>query len=442
MPQNIILLILFIAGFFFPSTGISKEVKMNPVRFETKENGMVVQLLTRSSLPIVNVKVLVQAGAIYEPAEKNGLASLVAELLNEGTKTRSSQEISDEIDFIGGSLHASGGTDYVSLSIRVLKKDIEKGFDLLSDIMINPAFKEDEIERTRDEIISAIISEKDEPGLVAKKEFNRLLFGDHPYSRPLKGKEETLRAITRDDILNFYNSFYAPNNTIIAIVGDVDEKETRNLIKKYFGGWAKKKLDLPVIAQPKKIAHKVSVIDRQLTQANIMLGHIGISRSNPDFYPLIVTNFILGSGSTSRLYKNIREESGLAYSIYSYFDSLKHTGKFVVGLQTKNSSAKEAVEKALSEIRTIMREKVSNEELNDAKSYITGSFPLRIDTNSETASLLAFIEFYELGSDYFNTYRKKIEAVTLDEMLKVSKKYFDPVNYLLVVVANKEEAGY
>lgn len=408
---------------------------------EVLPNGMVLLHEERSALPIVRVVLAIKAGSIAEPAEKAGLANLTADLLNEGTEKRSSKQISDEIEFVGGELGTSGGADYITVTLSVLKKDVDLGFDLLSDIVLNPAFSEDEIKRKKAVIISSIMRQKEEPGIVASKEFKKAVFGTHPYGRPVEGTEESLDTITRRDIIDFHREYYVPNDAILSVVGDVTKNELHSLLDRYFKGWAKKDvLEKPLPVQGPLSAPKIIKIDKDLTQANIILGHLGIGRENPDFYAVSVMNYILGGGGfASRLMDNIRDNKGLSYDVHSFFSANKYGGSFQTGLQTKNRTANAAIGEILKEMERVRTEPVTDKELNDAKSYLTGSFPLRIDSNSKIASLLIAVEFYNLGLDYVDKYKRLIESVTKDDVLRVAKKYLDTKYYVLVVVGNMKQ---
>lgn len=406
------------------------------------ENGLTLLVAEKRALPIVTVQVVIKAGSFVEPQEKAGVANLTASLLVRGTKTRSALEISELIEFVGGSLTSQGGVDMASVGLTVLRKDLDLGLDLLADVLLHPAFEEQEIQRRVKEIVGAIRKKKEEPGEVAEEAFNALLFGDHPYGRPVEGTEETLKGISRKDIQAFYEAYYRPERTIVAVVGDVGFEEMVAKFQTLFGSWQRGEApDPPLPTPPPLEGPKVKKIHRNLTQAHIVLGHLGIRRENPDFYAVQVMNYILGSGGfASRLMANIRDEKGWAYDVDSHFIPRLQPGPFRASLQTKNETAQPALEEVLKEIRRIRSEPVSEEELNDAKAYLTGSFPLRLDTNAEIAQLLTGIEFYGLGLDYVERYPKLIEAVTREEVLQVAKRYLDPERFVLVVVADQEKA--
>ncbi|HET6364707.1 MAG TPA: pitrilysin family protein, partial [Nitrospirota bacterium] len=382
------------------------------------------------------------AGSTAEPEDKPGLASITASLLMQGTSRRSAGRINSEIDFIGGSLSVAGGNDFASASLRVLKKDIRTGFDLLSDVLMNPVFDQKEIDRKVKETLAEIQRQKEEPGIVAGEAFTKAVYGRHAYGRTNDDVAAYLPKLTRQDIFNFYTARYSPNRTIIAVVGDVNEKEIIALLQEYFKGWKRSDQPLPASVPPsvieKTVVHK---INKNITQANIDMGNIGISRENPDFYAVMIMNYILGGGGfSSRLMDNIRDNKGLAYDVHSVFSAQKEPGAFSVSIQTKNESANEVIAETLKEIRRIQTETVSDKELADAKAYFTGSFPLKMDTYAKIAGILTSIEIYNLGLDYPQKYSALINAVTREDIKRVAKQYLHPDSLVIVVVANLEKA--
>lgn len=420
-----------------PSEGVSV-----PVDRRVMKNGMILLVSPQPSIPIVSVQMIIRAGALRDPEGKEGLASLTADLLDEGTQTRSSTEIAEAIDFVGGSLSTGSGNDYARAAVRVLKKDVDLGLELLSDVILHPSFPEGELERSRQETLAGLVAEKDEPGVVAIRAFNDHVFGSHPYHRPAEGTEESLPGITREDLVAFHGRFYRPNNTIMAVVGDITVGEAEELIDRYFGSWEKKPVPELNIAPPSQIKKKVvELIDKDLTQANVVLGQVGIDRKNPDFYPVTVMNYILGGGGfSSRLLKEVRDNQGLAYSVYTHFGAGFHPGSFVARLQTKNQTAQQAIDQVIAEIRRIRNTPVSETELREAKSFLAGSFPLRMDTTGKIAGLLTQIEFFDLGMSYFEDYPGRINAVTIQDVQRVARKYLNADTYVLVVVADQSVA--
>ncbi len=406
-------------------------------------NGLVVLHSEKHSLPIVMVTLLIKASPLNEPKDKAGLANLTAELLAEGTKNRSSTDISEEIEFIGASLDVSVVSDYTSVTLSVLKKDINKGFELFSDILLNPVFPEKEIERKKELVKGSLRHSEEDPAFLAERAFKKEIFGEHPYGRLIEGSVDTIDAIKREDLITFYSAYFLPNNSILSVAGDLTEEELNSLIKTYLKDW--KKADLPsIVTQGFNIgkAKRTVQIDKDLTQANIILGHIGIRRDNPDYYAVSVMNYILGGGGfSSRLMQTIRDEMGLAYDVDSFFTSNKEKGLFQIEVQTKNDSANSVISEILNQMKKMRQKIVSDEELSDAKSYLTGSFPRRLDTNRKIADFLASVEFYNLGLDYAEKYSTYINSITKKDIFRVAQKYLDPEDYVLVVVANQKKAA-
>lgn len=414
---------------------------LHPVRFQLP-NGMTVLFLEQHALPMVEAHALVKAGSAQDPADKAGLSNLVVSLLDEGTTTRSSAQLAEQIEFVGGTLSARGAEDFTTATTRVLKKDAELGLALLADILQNPVFPKHEFERVRSEIIGQLISEKDDPGTIAIRAFAQLVFAGHPYRWPVAGSEETIPHIAHQDVLSFHAQYYVPNQTILSLVGDLTQDEASALVTKYFGAW---KPGTPPVAKSVKsqplAKSTVKLINKELTQSSIVLGHLGVSRSNPDYYALTILNQILGAGGFgSRLMDNIRDKQGLAYGVMSLFEARLAPGPFYISLQTRTEATNQAIAGVLHEMKGIREGLVTDQELADAKAYMMGSFALRLDTTSKLAQTLSLVEFHNLGLDYFSQYPRWIERVTKDDVLRVAKQYLDPQHYALVVVGDQSKA--
>ncbi|MBI5409530.1 MAG: insulinase family protein [Nitrospirae bacterium] len=436
-------IILFILMVYFALCTLHPSAYALDVKREVLENGLALLIVERHNLPIVKISVGVKAGGISEPEEQAGLANLAASLLTEGTRNRTARQISDEIDFVGGGIGASSDDDYSTVTLSVLKKDLNPGFELLSDIILNPIFPEEELNKKRERIKGSLKAREEDPGFVASREFRKAVFGAHPYGRLIQGTPETLDGLKREDLAAFHSAYYVPNNAIMSVVGDITPDEVKALLKQYFSGWKAKDGNVTSPQRPAGVKEKkVITIDKDLSQANIILGHIGISRDNPDYYAVSVMNYILGGGGfESRLMQNVREEKGLAYDVHSFFDPNKYGGIFQVGVQTKNESANTALEEILKELNKIRDTMVSDEEMSGAKSFLTGSFPLRLETGARIANFLLAVEYYELGLDYVDNYPSYINSVTKEDVLRVAKKYLEPENFVLVVVADQKKAG-
>jgi zinc protease len=285
-------------------------------------------------------------------------------------------------------------------------------------------------------------SDNDDPGHVAMKAFNQLVFHGHPYRWPLNGTEESLGKMTHADVVGFYGREYTPNQVILTIVGDVSAEQVTGLVQTHFGGWKKTAPPARNLKNAPPVEKKtVQLIEKDLTQSNVILGHGGISRNNPDFYAVTVMNYILGAGGfSSRLMDSIRDKQGLVYGIMSHFDARLMPGSFWVNFQTRTEATNQAIQGVLAEIKSIREAPVTDQELSEAKSFLMGSFPLRLDSTAKLAQVLAQVEFYGLGFEYFSQYPKWIEKVTKEDIQRVAKQYLKPERYALVVVGNAAKA--
>lgn len=404
-------------------------------------NGLTLIVSERNELPTIHLQVLIRAGATADPENLRGLANLTAELLTQGTSRRDAVQISREIESVGGTLSSSAEADYTVLGLTILKKDLALGLSVLSDVLLHPSFPPDEIQRKAAEIRARLKRMDEDPRQVARLAFFRKLFGSHPYAFPEEGTPDSINAITREDLLRFYRSYYHPNNAIMVIVGQIGLEEAEKAVNQYFNGWLPGTVRRPSLPTPPAVSGlTIEKIDRPITQANIVLGHLGIARSNPDFYALQVMNYILGGGGfASRLVDTIRDDLGLTYGIYSHFDAREHPGAFLIAVETQNRNANLALSETLKEIRKIITEGVTATELAEAKAYLTGSFPLRMDSNGKMVRLLSAMEFFGLGLDYPEKYPEWINRVTGEDVRRVARTYLRPENFLVVVVGDQKE---
>jgi len=404
--------------------------------------GLTVLHAERHNLPIVKVTLLVRAGSFQEPAELAGLANLTATLLTSGTAKRTAEDISREVDFLGADLGSSAGPDFTAVRLSVLKKDAEKGFEILSDVVLNPAFPEDEITRNRELIKGSLRKSLEEPSFVARTEFEKAVYGGHPYGRIVRGYPETLDRIRREDIQGFYSTYFRPGNAVISVAGDLTPAELDRLLDRFFSGWRPAPVPAREPAALEPHGRRVITTDRDVEQANIILGGLGVRRDDPDFYALLVMNYILGGGGfSSRLMESIRDEMGLAYDVHSFLTSTKDTGVFLVGVQTKNESAGAVIDEIVRQMERMRTEKVSEKELEDAQAYLVGSFPRKIDTLGQIADFMAAVEFLDLGLDYPDRYREYINSVTREDVLRVAREHLPVSDYVLSVVARLKDAG-
>jgi zinc protease len=410
-------------------------------RKTTLPNGLTLIVSERNQLPTIHLQVLIRAGAAMDLPLLLGLANLVAELLPQGTDQRDAAQISRQIESVGGSLSASAESDYATIRLSILKKDLPLGLSILSDILLNPSFDQKEIGRKVSELKARLKRMEEDPRQVAQKAFAQKLFGPHPYANPPEGSLSTLSSITREDIVGFFQAYYRPNNVSILIVGQISLEEGSRMIQEGLKEWKPVPIHRPPPVQPTALTGPViEKIDRPISQASIVWGHLGIARSNPDFYALQVMNYILGGGGfVSRLVDIIRDNLGLTYGISSHFDARESTGSFQIAMETKSQNTNLALSEISKVIHRFLEKGISPTELSEAKAYLTGSFPLRMDTNAKLVRLLTAVEFYALGLDFPERYPRLINQVTADEVQRVARAYLKPENFLLVVVGNQKD---
>jgi zinc protease len=433
--KKIFFLVLFVGSLLAPM-GFG-ETAMTSHR-TVLNNGMVLLTSEQRTLPMVSIEMLIHAGARYDAPKQDGLANLTAELITEGTKRRTAVQISESLDFLGASLSARSGEDLASVSLTVLKKDLPAGLELLAEVLSNAVFPQEEIDRQKQAVIASIRAKQEQPGEIAEMRFAAAVFPQIRYGRPVEGTEASVKAIAQASLREFYQRYYRPNRSIMAVVGDISHEEMIEALNHAFRSW--KQGDPPPKAVALPAAAEVGTIrvNKDLTQANLILGQRGVDRENPDYYALQVMNYILGGGGfSSRAMDSIRNQRGLAYSVYSYFSAEKGRGTFRFVMQTKNETALQAIDIAKEEIRRIRHGPVSETELNDAKDYLTGSFPLRFDTMGKVANFLAQVEYFELGLDYTERYPDLIRKITIDDVNRVAQKYLEPEKMITVIVGNQ-----
>lgn len=420
-----------------------KPLEWAPPRVERRAlpNGMVLFLLEDHELPLVNITSAIRTGSIYEPADKAGLAALVGHVMRSGgTTNMSAEEINKELEFMAAFVETSIGREEGSASLSAMTKDFDKALKIFADILMHPAFPEDKIEKRKEEILESIRRENDNPNQIAFREFRRLLYEPHPYNRKVEGYADTIPNITREDTIAFHKKYFHPNNMIMGISGDFNTGEVIKNLEKVFEGWKKEEIDFPHVPKVEnETVLSVNYVDKELEQSTILLGNIGIERTNPDYFAVKIMNFILGEGSfTARIPKKVRDEEGLAYSVYSAFHTPRDLGFFFVSCQTKAGSTARAVELILEEIQRIKQKPVSGEELTLAKDTFINQFIFLFTTSAAIVSRMVDIEYKGLPLDYLDTYVANIEAVTKEDVQRVAQKYLHPDKITLLVVGDEE----
>jgi zinc protease len=416
------------------------------VHSHTLDNGLKVLLVENPSLPTVSMLGSVLAGARYDAESKAGLAIMASRLLDEGTQNRTSLEIADAIESVGGAIETDGSFERIVASASVLNKDVDLGLELLADLLIRPIFPQDYVDKEKERTLAEIVSAQDRPQVVAGWAFNELVYQNHPLHRPSHGYPQTVEQLTRADLLDFHQRYFVPNNVILSIVGDFRVSELMPKIENAFGSWEPKKIVFPTYSEPvRQVGKRVKYITMPAHQLNIYLGHLGVTRTNPDYYALQVLDTILGGGAgfTARIPQRLRDELGLAYTTFASITMTAglDTGRFVSFIGTSPENMKLAIGGLLNEIRRIIEEPVTAQELQDAKDYLTGSFVFAFESSPQIVRFLVHAEVYSLGFDYIEKYPDYIRAITVDDISRVARKYLDSENYTLVVVGPVAEDG-
>ncbi|MEO0185527.1 MAG: pitrilysin family protein [candidate division WOR-3 bacterium] len=411
------------------------------VHRDTLENGLVVLFSEAHKIPMVELRVIVKAGSVYDFPGKEGLANLTTRMLLRGTQLHSGDELIEKIEYLGANINTNTQEDYAELSGRALSKDLSLLLEIVSECLQKPAFNPAEFKKIQKRAYSEIMSQSDDPYYVGQIAFRKLLFGSHPLNHDPLGFDSTINEVDIDDLKNFYNMYYAPNNAILIAVGDFSVDSIKFLVEKYFSNWQRKKIPEFSFSRPRLENKKGIIINRDISQSYIFFGFFGPNNKAKDWIPTRLMNYILGgSGLTSRLATEIREKRGFAYDVSSFFDRFNNGGYFVAGVQTKNESANEAISLIVKEIER-MSEDVSNEELARAKKYYTGNFPLNFDTYRELTNFITRIEVEELGLDYLDRFEKLISEVTLDDIKSSALKYLHPDKFCLAIVGNIDKAS-
>ena len=407
------------------------------------ENGMILYLLEDHDLPIFNITARIRTGAIYEPQEKAGLASLTGFVMRSGgTVSMPSDKMNEELEFMAVSVETAIDRESGSANLSALKKDIDKSLKIFADVLMNPAFPEDKIRMRKDEVVESIRRENDNPTQIAHREFRKIMYDSkHPYSRKVEGTLESIEKITRDDMVAFHKKYFHPNNIILGISGDFNKDEIIKKLNTVFAGWKKEGIQFPEVPKvDSRFEKAVFYAYKDINQANVMMGHLGIHRKSPDYFPVMIMNFILGGGSfTARIPGRIRSDEGLAYSAYSAFQTSRDIGVFFVSCQTKLESTSRAISIALEELEKIRKSPIDKEELTQAKETFMNQFVFRFTTSASIVGQKVDIEYEELPLNYLETYLGNVQAVTHEDIQQVARKYLHPDEIKILVVGDKDK---
>ncbi|HEY8468359.1 MAG TPA: pitrilysin family protein, partial [Longimicrobiales bacterium] len=414
---------------------------MRPVDFpefheRTLKNGAKVIIVENHEQPVVSLQLLIGSGAKHDPAGKAGVASFTASLLDKGTATRTAEQIAETIDFVGGSLGASAGDDAIGVGASVLTEFLDTALVLVSDIVRNATFPEDELETERRRTLSGLQASLGQPQYLAERQFLREVYGEHPYGA--MPSPESVRAITRDDLVSFHRTHFKPGNALFVVAGDVRPDDIVQRLERHFGGWtgaAPAKAAFPA-PQPRSARELVFVHKPGAVQAVIRIGHLLPPATHPDWIALDVAQQILGGGTTGWFFQVLRQEKGYTYAAYADFEQQLEPGYFQAWAEVRNEVADSALAEFFRLITKLREGDFTAADLQTAKDAMTGSFPLQIETPQQVAQQIASARQLGLPNDYVATYRDKVAAITEADVRRAAQAHIHPDRAVVVVVGD------
>ena len=412
-----------------------------PQPFETElPNGLKVVIFEDTRLPIVSFRLAFPSGNINDLADSNGLNSAMTSMLTEGTKSYTSRRLAEEIERLGAHISANSSQDNTIIAASALSLYTSDILRLMAEIVLFPTFPESELNLYKQNTIENLKFQRSQPGFLADEQMSRVIYGSHPYSvtAPTPGDVEKL---TREKLASFHDEKFIANNATLIVVGDVNRENILEEIKKTFGDWKQGTVGETKFNQPpSRDLTTITIVDRPgSAQSNIALGNLAIERGHPDFFAVLVMNQILGSGGSSRLFMNLREEKGYTYGAYSSFDTRRQAGAFEATAEVRTAVTGDSLKEFFYELNRIRDENVSEEELKDAKNFLTGVFPIRAETQEGLTNLIVSQKLYDLPADYLQTYREKISEVSMEDVNRAAKKYITPDKIAIVIVGDAEE---
>jgi zinc protease len=414
-------------------------VKLPKAEEASLPNGLRVILLHDSKVPTFNMQIVVLTGGLADRADYHGLASFTAALLREGTTKRSSKEIAEQTDALGTTLTANSGLSSLTSAVSTsgLVENIDQTLDIFADVVRNPSFPQSEVDKYKARTLSQLQFQRSIPQFLAQEAFNKAIYGNHPAAFVIP-PADSLKKLSSKDLAEFHSTYYRPNNAILAVVGDVTMKDLMPKVQKAFGDWQKGDVPAVTIPQaPDPANSMIYLVDRPgSVQTVLQLGTLGIERTSPDYFAVLLADRVLGGGPSGRLFLNLREDKGYTYGAYSNFGSSKYRGTWTASSEVRTEVTDGAMKEFKYELTRLGTEKVSVDELENAKRAIIGGFALSLE---QPASLLQNIitqKLYNLPADYWDTYPQKVSAITADDVQRVAQKYIDMKHLQVVAVGD------
>ena len=424
-----------------PALGPTPQLNLPPIQKRTLSNGLPVWVVETHEVPLAQINLVVLAGSADDPAGKFGTASLTSAMLDEGAGSRSALEIADAIDFLGATLGTTSSFDSSAVRLNVPVARLRDGVALMADVALRPTFPDTDLDRLRQERLTALLQARDDPQSIAATAFPRIVYGPmHRYGTGAVGTEATLKAFTTQDLRAFHSAHYQPAHATLVVVGDVTPDAVLPELEKQFGGWnatgAVRRADVPVAAQLTR--GQIYLIDKpEAEQSQIRIGWVGVPRSTPDYFPLTVLNTILGGSFTSRLNQNLREDHGYAYGASSFFDMRLSAGPFVAAAGVQTDKTAEALREFFNELNGITKP-IPAEELTKAKNYVALGYPSEFETSADLARGLEELIVYTLPGTWFERYIADVQGVTADAVERVAARHVQPSRFAVVVVGDRK----
>lgn len=423
-----------------PALGPAPTLKLPPAVVRELPNGLKLMIVERHKLPIADFVLVVPAGAAANPAEKAGIADIASTMLTAGTSTRTALQIDDQIGFLGISLGAGSGWDATTVSLTTPTAVLDSALALFADVALRPSFPEAEFARVKQQRLTSLLQLRDRGPAIANRVYPAIIFGaDHPYGRPSAGTEASVGGMTASDVSAFYRTNYVPNGATIIAVGDVTPDQVEQKMRALFGGWARGTgATATVGAAPAPAPTAIYLVDKPgAAQSSFRIGSVGVARSTPEYFPLLVMNTLLGGSFSSRLNQDLREVKGYTYGAGSRFDMRRAAGPFTASAEIVSAKSDSSLMEFMSQLKAI-REPVPAAELSRTKRYIELTLPSSFETTGQVAARLADVALYGLPLDYYNNYVSNVEAVTPADVQRVAQEHIDPSHLTIVIVGDRK----
>jgi predicted Zn-dependent peptidase len=421
-----------------PELGPPRPLTVPAVIERTLPNGLRLLIVEHHELPVADLILVVRTGSEADPRGREGLATLTAAMLDEGTTSRNALQIADQVAYLGIQLGTGGGWDATRVTLHSPIAQLDSALALMADVVLHPSFPDQELERLRQERLTTLLQRKDIGPVLADLAFSHIVFGEqHPYGRPQIGNEKTTRDIKRDDVRRFYTTHYRPNNGVLVIVGDVRPDEIQRRVERLFGSWQRGAVPPTRFTTPPPAAQPtIYLIDKPgSAQSSFRLGTVGVERATQDYFPILVMNTILGASFTSRLNQNLRETKGYTYGARSGFDMRRAAGPFTASAEIVTAKSDSALLEFLKELRAI-HQPVPADELDKAKNYLQLQLPSQFESTGDIATMLVPIALYHLPLDYFASFSQRIAAVTAADVQRAAQQYVRPDRMHIVILGD------